>query len=153
MTITAQADILAAVTARLRTFSEITALTSTRIGGELGSDWFTGANAQHAIWLRRTGGPVDIEDWLIGIQRSRLDCWCYGSSAKAANDIMSLVLAALAPEQAGGAGSFIQTLTGGARVRVYNVIPETGVISNREPDTGYRYAWCPLMVTWGVIGA
>lgn len=155
MTLTAEADILAAITARLRTFTEITNLTSTRIGGEIGEAWFSGPAATYAVRLRRTGGPVDLDQRTAGIARARLDCWCYGSSAKTANDLLSLVLAALCPVQgaASGNGSFIQTLTGGSKVRVYAIAPEVEPISDREPDTGYRFAWCPLVATWGVLAA
>lgn len=152
MTITAQADILGAITAKLRTITEITNLTSTRISGELQDGWFTGPDARAAIWLRRTGGPIDINDWLVGIHRARLDCWCYGSSAKGANDLMSLVLSALAPEQSGGAGSFRQTV-GSAIVRVYNIIPEVEPVSDRDPEEGWRYSWCPLMVSWDSVAS
>ncbi len=156
MTITAQADILGAITARLRTFNEVTTLASTRIGGEIGSDWFPGPGAQYAVRLRRTGGIVDVNEQLIGVQRSRIDCVCYGSSGRTATVLMSTVLSALCPD-ASARGSFIQSVTVATNttqnVRVYDVQPEVGIVQDREPDTNFYYAWCPLIATWSAIPA
>ena len=152
MAVTAQANILNAIVLRLRTFTEITALTSVdRIAGQIGEDWFPGPSARQAIRLKRSGAPVDQNLWLVGLQEQRLDCWCYGANGKECIDLMNIVLAALCPTMAAGPGSFKQTLTGGSKVIVTNIIPETGVIEGTEPDTGYHYCWCPLMVQFQAV--
>lgn len=154
MTITAQVDVLAAVSARLKTFTEITGLTTSgRIAGEIGADWFTvGDQADYAILLRRTGGPSDADLSSVGIRRSRLDVTCYGASTKKAMDLMSYVLAALCPVQGVGQGSFTQAV-GSTNVRVYSVAQEVDVITDRDPEKGWRFAWCPMIVQWHVISA
>ena len=153
MAVTAQANILNAIVLRLRTFTEITTLTSVdRIGAKIGEDWFPGPTAQPAIWLRRSGAPVDPDAWLVGVQNQRLDLWCYGASGLAAAGLMNLALAALCPAQGTvNRGSFKQALTGGTSVIVYNIVPETGVIDGTDPETGYAYSWCPLMVQFQAV--
>lgn len=151
MVIVANADILGAITARLRTFSEVTALTSTRIAGEIGPDWFSGKQARYAIRLRRTGGVPDPEEWRVGIHTSRIDCNCYGSSERAANLLLSTVLACLCPDMSRPM-AFTQQL-GSAFVHVASVMPEVDVVADRETDTGYRYAWVPLSIRWQSIAS
>jgi hypothetical protein len=150
MTIAANADILGALTAKLRATTEVTALCSTRISGELQASWFTGPDAPAAIRLRRTGGAVDLDHWMIGLHTSRVDCICYGASARAAQQVMATVLATLCPDLS-QRGAFIQTLADGSKVHVSSVFPEVDVFVDREPDTGYRFAWCPLVVRWNAI--
>lgn len=157
MPVTAQADILGAVTARLRTFTEVTALTNTRIGGEIGSDWFPGPGAQYAVRMRRTGGPTDVDLNRAGIHYARIDCMCYGSSGRTATKLLSTVLAALCPDQSGGRSSFTQAVTvepnTTQNVRVYSIEPEVEPVQDREPDTNFYYAWAPLIAAWSVIPA
>jgi hypothetical protein len=151
MTIAPNADIIGALTAKLRATTEVTALASTRIAGEVGSDWFTpGGDARGAVRLRRTGGNVDPELWGVGIHVSRVDCNCYGSSGRTANLLLATVLAVLCPDMSNRA-AFTQTLADGSKVRVYDVMPEVDVIVYREIDTGYRFAWVPLSVRWSAI--
>lgn len=152
MTLLPEPDILGAITARLRSFSEINTATSGRIAGELGKDWFTGGEARAAIRVRRTGGPVIPERRMIGQAFARLDVWCYGSSARAAGDLMGYALAALCPLQ-GTAGSFTQAVTNSGSVRVYDIFPNAEPISDREPDTGYRYSWVPIIADYSLVNA
>lgn len=150
MPVAANADILGALTAYLRTITEVTALASTRIGGEIQDDWFPGPDARGAVRMRRTGGPIDVGEWMVGIHTSRVDCICYGASARLAQVLMATVLATLCPDQS-GRGAFVQTLADTSKVHVFSVYPEVDVIVDRDPDMGYRFAWCPLIVKWSAI--
>lgn len=149
--ITAEADVLGAVAARLRTFTEITALTTAdRIAGKLAKDWFgTADTADYAVRLRKTGGPVDADRRTTGQKVQRLDIWAYGSNPKNASKLMAYVLAALCPLQV-NAGGFRQSADS-ATIQVNWIQPEAEVIDDTEPDTGWCYCWCPVLVHHSVI--
>lgn len=151
MTVSPNADILGALTAKLRATTEVAALAGTRVAGEIGDDWFTpGGDARYAVRLRRTGGPINPDEWGVGIHTSRIDCVCYGSSGRAAGVLLATVLACLCPDTSRQIG-FTQTLADTTTVRVSSVIPEVDVVVDREQDTGYRFAWVPLLVKWSAI--
>lgn len=138
MAVVARPDLLGALIARLRATTEITALTSTRISGELQDAW---TMPTHAVTLRRSGGPPG--DYLGGIWYSRIDVTAYGSTRREATRLLDIVLPALCPLQGPPGGSFIQSA-----VRVYDIAPEAEMIADTEPDTGWPFAWMPLVVSW-----
>jgi hypothetical protein len=149
MTVVARPDVLGAIVARLRSFSEITALVATaagatdsrttpRVSGEKQNWW---KMPTHAIWLNRTGGPIVGSDYLLGWWTQRLDVTCYGSSKYEATRLMELVLPALCPMQGERDGSFVQ-----AGVRISDVFPESDIISDIEDDTKWHFSWLPVLV-------
>ena len=140
MPVIVRPDIVGAVIARLRSFSEITALTGTRISAELQDAW---PMPTHAVRIRQTGGPPP--DVQVNLQRTRFDVTCYGSNGLEAARLMNVVGPALAPDQM-TRSSFIQ-----GAVRVYDVVPEAGVISDVDRDNGWHFCWQPFMVRWSGV--
>jgi hypothetical protein len=149
MAVVARPDVLGSIVAYLRSFPEITALVATaagatdsrttpRVSGEK-QDWWD--MPTHAVWLNRTGGPIVGSDYLLGWWNQRIDVTCYGSSKREATRLMELVLPALCPMQGERAGSFVWS-----GVRVSDIVPESDIISEIEDDTGWPFAWLPVIV-------
>lgn len=154
MAVTALPDVLGATMAYLRSVSEITALVATaagatdgrstpRVSGEK-QDWWK--MPTHAVWLNRTGGPVG--DYLNGWWNQRIDVTCYGSTKREATRLLEIVFPALCPRQGERPGSFVQS-----GVRIGDIIPEAGIISDVEPDTTWPFCWLPVVVRFCMVPA
>lgn len=130
MPVTSTPDFIGAVIARLRSITEVTALASTRISGELGADW--DPMPRHAVVVRRAGGTDEQE---LDHAFPRLDVRCYGATEYEAGRLARIVKPALCPTRAGGNRTgFTQ---GGCRV--LDVAHEAGPISIREPETTWWF--------------
>lgn len=131
MPVVAEPDFIGAVIARLRSISEVTALTSTRISGQTQVDWFPDKTvARHAIVVRRAGGTdePDIDHFL-----PRVDVRCYGATEYEAGRLARIVKPALCPTRhSGNRTGFTQ-----GDCRVLDVAYEAGPISLPEPETGW----------------
>lgn len=157
MVVLARADLLYAVTDRLRSFSELTALVSssagwngTGSGPRIGGERRTGPNGwampTQAIVVRRAGGPVRIEDVALGYKTSRLDIVCYGQTAKLAADVWRMLDAVLVPAQGGVGGQVASFTLHGARVD--SVIPETDATSLVDPELRWPFVLAPYVFSW-----
>jgi hypothetical protein len=133
MPIVPEPDFIGAVVGRLRSISDVTALTSTRISGQLQDDWFPGqTTAQHAVLVRRASGTDEPE---LDHFHPRLDIRCYGANEYEAGRLARIVKPALCPTRASGnPTSFTQ---GGCRV--IDVAYEAGPFGSQEPETKWWF--------------
>jgi hypothetical protein len=145
MTIVAAPDILGAVNARLRSFSEITALVGTsprpRVSAVLQKDWVM---PTFAILLRPVGGPAP--DYWVQIQQTRIDVRCYGPKPHEAMKLWRTVHACLCQPAVSGRVSFRL-----AHCIVYNVTQEAGPISIIEPETKWPFTTAPYVFMWSEV--
>lgn len=139
MAVVVRPDITGALIARIRSFTEVQALAGTRVSAELQDGW---QMPTHAVRIRQTGGPPP--DVQANILRSRFDVWCYGSTGREASRLLDIVIPALCPDQSQITG-FRQ-----GNVKVYDVIPEAGPISDRTEEN-WPYCWQPVQVTYSGV--
>lgn len=92
-------DIVGALIARYRSFTEITDLTALRISNRLQSDWFPNGDVRPAIWIN---GPIGSPraDVQAGIQRSRFDVFFYGANQFEAMRLWRIAHPCICPDQA-----------------------------------------------------
>jgi hypothetical protein len=157
MAVVAHPDLIGALNSRIRSFSEVTDLVATAAGAtdsrttprvsSVLQDWWK--LPTHAVRLKRVGGPPGKIQ--IGKKTSRVDVLCFGSTEYEAGRLLGIVSAAIAPDQSRQV-SFIQTVNG-VRCRVYSIDPEGDVIVDTDPDTGWPFAWQPMLVTWSAVPA
>jgi hypothetical protein len=157
MVVVARADLLYAVTDRLRSFSELTTMVSSaagwngtgsgpRIGGERRSGANGWAMPTSAIVVRRAGGPVRLEDVGLGHKTSRLDIVCYGQTAKLAADVWRMLDAVLVPASGGVGGQHVSFTLHGARID--DVVPETDAMSLIDPELRWPFVLSPYVFSW-----
>lgn len=145
MPVVVRPNLLAGLIARLKTFSEVTAHVGSspaRIAPEIDDGW---PMPTKAVRLRQTGGPRS--DVQASILTGRVDVTCYGSTPLDASTLLDIVISALCPDQMGRSG-WVQ-----GALRVYDVTPEAGPISDREPDTRWPFAWQPILITYSGVPA
>lgn len=130
MPVVSEPDFIGAVIGRLRSISEITALTSTRISGQLGGDW--DPMPRHAVLVRRAGGTddPDVDHFL-----PRVDIRCYGSNEYEAGRLARIVKPALCPTRA----SLRPTAFTQGNCRVLDVAYEAGPFGSQEPETKWWF--------------
>jgi hypothetical protein len=114
-------------------------LTEARIASQIHDRWRL---PTRAIRLRRAGGPLVENDYSLGLWRSRVDLFCYGSAGHEAIELIDTVLPALCPLQ----GTPADFTIGPCRVAL--IEPEAEVYADVETDTRYPFAWVPLSVLW-----
>jgi len=107
-----------------------------RISGALGSQW---AVPSQAIVVRRAGGP-GADD--IGLHRSRLDVWCYGSNGREAVNLWRTVHAALCPQQPIVRGWTFDNC------KVLDVEQDADPIPADDIDVGWSILIAPYMLLW-----
>lgn len=150
MTVVARPNLTSAIRSRLLQFTEVVSLVSSpagwtdgrteaRVGSQVHDRW---AMPTRAIRLRRTGGPLVAGDYGLGLWRSRIDLFCYGSHGHEAQDLLDVVVPALCPRQGTDSGFTL----GGCRVAL--IEPEAEAFADTDPTTRWPFAWMPLSVLW-----
>lgn len=145
MVVVARPDLIGAITGRLRSFSELTALVgggSPRISGSRDDDW---AMPTTAVVVRKAGGPRD-ELETAGRLSTRVDVICYGSTGYNADRVWAMVDAILVPAQ-GTRASWRRTV-GGQVVRVDNVEREADAVSDVDPTTRWPFTFASYVFRW-----
>ena len=153
MPVVALPDILGALVARLRSFSEITALTSTaagyvnpagnpatRVSAQRGDNW---KMPTHAVVLRLAGGPAD--DMAVRFKRTRVDVECFGPNAFEAARLWRTVDPALL-WGASGLNGFRQ-----AGCRVDSVEREGGPNLVTDDSLGWPFILSSYIVRWAEL--
>jgi hypothetical protein len=148
MSVLAVPDVLKSLLSYLASVSEVAAIVSTaagwqdkrtgqtRISGALGSMWVV---PSQAIVIRRAGGP-GADD--IGLHRSRLDVWCYGSNGREAVNLWRTVHAALCPQQPISRGWTFDAC------RVLDVSQDADPIPADDTDTDWAILVTPYVLLW-----
>lgn len=128
-------DVFGALLQHLKATSDVTALTSTRIGDEVAASWdFPPHKARHAVVVQGpVGGSGELEPPLY---RDRYDVWSYGPNRLEALKLARRVRAALL--------GFSNDIIG-------EIAEEAGPIRLTDPETGWVYVVQPYLVTftWG----
>jgi hypothetical protein len=147
MTLLVVPDVLKSMSSYLASVPEITAIVSTaagwtnggsgnRISGALGKNWKV---PTQGIVIRRAGGP-GADD--IGLHRSRLDVWCYGSNGREAVNLWRIVHAALCPQQPIIRGWTFDNC------KVLDVDQDADPIPADDTDTDWAILITPYMLLW-----
>ena len=142
MVVAPRPDVVAAVIARLRSFSEITALTSTRITARSQPSW--SGMPTYSVIARPRGGP----EWKpnLNLMISRFDVLCYGATDAQSAALWRQLDAVLCPGQERRA-AFSQTVDG-VTCRVGSVEHESMPITGTEDETGWPRTSCTYLVKW-----
>lgn len=143
MVVAARPDVIAAVVARLRTFTEITDLTSTRITARLQPSW--SGMPTYAILVRPAGGPPGKPQ--LNLMVSRLDLFCYGATEAQAMALWRQLDAVFCP----GQERLTKFTSAGCHVGV--VVRESMPISGLETGTEWPRAACSYLVSWTGVAA
>jgi hypothetical protein len=138
MPVAARPDVVAAVVARLRTFTEITDLTSTRITARLQPSW--SGMPTYAVLIRPAGGPPGKPQ--INLLVSRLDLFCYGATEAQAAALWRQVDAILCP----GQERLTKFTQGDCHVGV--IVRESMPTSGIEDDTRWPRTTASYLATW-----
>lgn len=156
MTLVPVGDVVLSTVDYLRTVPEVAAIVSTAAGWQTGAT--SGASsgprisgARYVNWrvksaavvVRRAGGPPDNEH--NGWSWTRLDVWCYGSTAREAVNLWRYVHPAVCPDQAGVVG------WSAAGCRVANVIKEVDPIPIDDEDVDWPAILTPYLVRWRTL--
>lgn len=141
MAVTSYPDVLGGLFGYLRACTDITALTSDRIGDEVKDAWaFAEKKAKYAIVIPgRRGGSEDLDPPL---ERCRFDVFCYGPNKLSAATLMNIVLGYLCPRD-GQRNGFI-----GTHVAVTEIALEGGPNDLIEPDTRWAYSVATIRATF-----
>lgn len=146
MVVAARVDLVGALIAHLRSYSELTALVggaSPRISAQLQDAW---PMPTGAVLLRKTGGTPADDEYTMGRRRTRIDVFCYGTTGRNADRVWAMVDAILVPQQ-GTRASFKRTVDG-QTVRVDDIVPESDAIADVEADTGWNRVVASYQVRW-----
>lgn len=144
MVVASRADLVGCLIARLRSFSELTALVggaSPRISARLQDAW---AMPTGAVLLRKVGGPNPGDEYMMGRKATRIDVFCYGSTGYEADRVWGKVDPILVPEQGSGRSACFR-LNG---VRVDDIVPESDAISTIEQQTNWPRVSASYIVRW-----
>jgi hypothetical protein len=135
-------DVIGALIARYRSFSAITALTSTRISAAVQQSW--NPMPRHAILV---SGPVGapgrtLSEHLAGIQNTRVDLYFYGSTSFEAMRLWRVAAPYICPRQ----DTLTQFVQSGCRFT--NVFQEGGPSRADEDDTGWPRVLATYVYKW-----
>jgi hypothetical protein len=159
MVLVAAPNPYSALTVRLASFAEISALVSSAPGWQNGgsgarissvrqADWKLPA---HAILIRKAGGPRADGDRDARSRRSRADLWYYGpgkdpgTQEREAYRLYLQTVPAFRPDTG---ESFVA-----ANCRVYTIEEEAEPFPYVDQDTGWRVLVGPVVITWSEIPA
>ena len=146
MVVIARSDITGCMIARLRSFSELTALVGTtppRVSAVLQDAW---SMPTKAVIIRRAGGTPRADDYTLGRLRTRFDVLCFGQNGLEADRVWAMVDAILVPAQGGVGGRTASfTLTG---CRVDDIVPEGGPLADVDPGSGWPRVFASYQVSW-----
>ena len=138
MVVAARPDLIDAVVTRLRTFAEITNLTSTRITARQQPSW--SGMPTYAVLVRPVGGPPGKPQ--INLMVSRLDIHCYGATEAQAAALWRQLDAVFCP------GQELTTKFTQDSCHVGVVVREGGPTSGIEPGTDWPRATATYLVSW-----
>jgi hypothetical protein len=138
MVVAARPNVLRAVLTRLRTFTEITDLTSTRITSRLQPSW--AGMPTYAILVRPAGGPPGKPQ--INLMRSRFDVHCYGATEAQSAALWRQFDAVFCPGQERAVAFTADSC------RVGTVERESMPFSGLEPGTDWPRTTASYLVGW-----
>lgn len=141
MAVAARPDVVASVVARLRTFTEITSLTSTRITARLQPSW--SGMPTYAILVRPAGGPPGKAQ--LNLMVSRIDLFCYGATEAQAAALWRQVDAVFCP------GQELVTRFTAAGCHVGSVDRESMPVSGIEDGTDWPRTTASYLVRWAGV--
>lgn len=138
-------DIKAAFITELRAQTDITALTSTRIGSVHRKAW--GAEPGYMILVKLNGSPTAAEWQEIGFQATRLDVEFYGSDPDSANHLWQVAHPLIVPTP-GAAKLHAFTRE---NCRVVKVDQEAGPFEILDPVTKLYFTFMSYVAIWAEI--
>lgn len=143
-------DMLGALIAELRSYSELTTLTSTRISGQFDKSWPLAANGNmtHAIVMRKAGVEPSASRAAVALQMQRVDFVIYGSNTYEATRVWRVLHAILVPADPNQVNSFVR-----AGCRFYNFEHRAGPFDESEEQTEYPIVLASYSALWGEVPA